>query len=102
MKFTETQEFVGGFFGIILILFGVGASRWSSYSAKIFLERQAAKAAILHGADIPSITVVREWIGLSALQTDSQPGRHVRNVITQLEHLIEAYRNNDLSQCFTT
>jgi fructose-1,6-bisphosphatase III len=30
------------------------------------------------------------------------PGsRHVRNVITQLEHLIGAYRNNDLSQRLT-
>ena len=77
-------------------------SRWSSHSAKIFLERQAAKAAILQGADIiPSIADVREWDRAKRV-ADSQRSRHVRNVITQLEHLIEAYRNNDLSQRFTT
>jgi hypothetical protein len=64
MKFTETQELVAEFFGIVLILFGDGRPIRQKYS----LPRQAAKAAILHGADIiPSITVVREWIGLSAL-----------------------------------
>jgi hypothetical protein len=71
-------------------------SRWSSYSAKILLEREEAKADILHGAEIiPSITVGREWDRVKRV-ADSQRGRHVRNVITQLEHLIEAHRNSDL------
>lgn len=65
-------------------------------SSKIFLERQAAKAVILHGADIiPSVTVGREWDRPNRV-ADSQRGRHVRNVTTQLEHLIEAHRTTIL------
>jgi fructose-1,6-bisphosphatase-3 len=63
---------------------------------------ESVEAATLHGADIiPSITVVREWDRAKRV-ADSQRGRHVRHVMANLQNVIEAYRNNDLPQRFTT
>jgi glycerol uptake facilitator-like aquaporin len=73
MKFTETQELIAEFFGIILILFGDGVAAMVVLFGKNIPWPGGAKAAILHGADIiPSITVVREWIGAKRV-ADSQP-----------------------------
>jgi fructose-1,6-bisphosphatase III len=63
---------------------------------------ESVEAALHHGADIiPGITVVREWDQPRRV-ADSRRGRHVRHVMANLENLIEAYRNNDLPQRFTT
>jgi fructose-1,6-bisphosphatase III len=59
---------------------------------------ESVEAAILHGADIiPSITVVRDW-GRPKHVAESQLGRRLRLTITQLERLIEAYRNHELRE----
>jgi fructose-1,6-bisphosphatase-3 len=59
---------------------------------------ESVEAAILHGADIiPRITVVREWDRPKQV-ADSWRGRRIKSTIKELEHLIEAYRNNDLLQ----
>jgi fructose-1,6-bisphosphatase-3 len=59
---------------------------------------ESVEAAIHQGADIiPSITVVREWEEPKRV-ADSQRGRYLRQVISLLEQLIQAYRNNDLQQ----
>jgi fructose-1,6-bisphosphatase-3 len=62
---------------------------------------ESVEAAILKGADIiPSITVVREWEKPKRV-TDSQRGRYLRQVISLLEELIEAYRSNEIPQTVT-
>jgi fructose-1,6-bisphosphatase III len=62
---------------------------------------ESVEAAINKGADIiPSITVVREW-EKSKRMADSQRGRYLRQVISLLEELIQAYRSNDLPQTVT-
>jgi fructose-1,6-bisphosphatase-3 len=59
---------------------------------------ESVEAAINKGADIiPSITVVREWERPKRV-ADSQRGRYLRQVISLLEELIQAYRSNDLLQ----
>jgi fructose-1,6-bisphosphatase-3 len=59
---------------------------------------ESVEAAILHGADIiPSITVVREWAQPKRV-ADSWRGRRIKSTIKELERLIEAYRDNDLTQ----
>jgi fructose-1,6-bisphosphatase-3 len=59
---------------------------------------ESVEAAIRDGADIiPSITVVREWKQPKRV-ADSQRGSDLLCAISQLERLIEAYRNNDLRQ----
>ncbi len=59
---------------------------------------ESVEAAINKGADIiPSITVVREWEKPKRV-ADSQRGRYLRQVISLLEELIQAYRSNDLPQ----
>jgi len=61
---------------------------------------ESVEAAVLHGADIiPSVTVVREWDRPKRV-ADSWRGRRIRSTIKGLEHLIEAYRKNDLLQHF--
>ena len=59
---------------------------------------ESVEAAIRDGADIiPSITVVREWKQPKRV-ADSQRGCDLLCAISQLERLIEAYRNNELRQ----
>jgi len=63
---------------------------------------ESVEAAILHGADIiPSITVVREWDQPKRV-ADSWRGRRIKSTIKELERLIEAYRDNDLTQHLPT
>jgi len=63
---------------------------------------ESVEAAILHGADIiPSITVVREWAQPKRV-ADSWRGRRIKSTIKELERLIEAYRDNDLTQHLPT
>jgi len=59
---------------------------------------ESVEAAILRGADIiPSITVVREWDRPQTV-ADSQRGRRIRSIVKQLERLIAAYRNHEISE----
>jgi fructose-1,6-bisphosphatase III len=63
---------------------------------------ESVQAAIEEGADIvPHRTVVREWEEPRRV-ADSQRGRLLRFAIARLEQLIEAYRNHDLPQRFSS
>jgi fructose-1,6-bisphosphatase III len=63
---------------------------------------ESVQAAIEEGADIvPSRTVVREWEQPRRV-ADGQRGRLLRFAIERLEQLIQAYRNHDLPQRFST
>ena len=63
---------------------------------------ESVEAAIERGADIvPSRTVVREWDKPRRV-ADSQRGRQLGFAIERLEQLIEAYRNHDLPQRFSS
>ena len=64
---------------------------WLARSRTSILPLSGSSGRASDGADvIPRITVAREWDRAKRV-ADSQGGRHVRDVITQLEHLIEAY-----------
>ncbi|MBV8900213.1 MAG: fructose-bisphosphatase class III [Verrucomicrobia bacterium] len=61
---------------------------------------ESVQAALEQGADIvPSRTVVREWDWPRRV-ADAQRGRQLRLAINQLERLVEAYRNHELTQGF--
>ena len=63
---------------------------------------ESVQAAIEEGADIvPRRTVVREWEEPRRV-ADSQRGRLLRFAIARLEQLIEAYRNHDLPERFSS
>jgi fructose-1,6-bisphosphatase-3 len=63
---------------------------------------ESVQAAIEEGADIvPSRTVVREWDQPRRV-ADSQRGRLLHFAIERLEELIEAYRNHDVPQRFSS
>jgi fructose-1,6-bisphosphatase-3 len=63
---------------------------------------ESVEAAIERGDDIvPSRTVVCEWDKPRRV-VDSQRGRQLTFAIERLEQLIEAYRNHDLPQRFTS
>jgi len=59
---------------------------------------ESVKAAVRDGMDIiPSVTDVRVWEKRRCM-SDTERGAEFRYEIKLLEHLIDAYRNNDLRQ----
>jgi fructose-1,6-bisphosphatase III len=58
----------------------------------------SVEAAIRDGVDIvPSVSVIREW-DKPRRMADTERGQRLRCEINLLQHLIEAYRNNQLRQ----